>query len=103
MVKHRGCMQQGFSWIAAIIETRTAQFIALDQRDTLAHSGCGGGRSTARAACADHNQVIFIFGHGFLRDILGLSRFCIVPRLSSHLRPVPTGMCGDSAQQQHDN
>jgi hypothetical protein len=62
-VKHGGGVQQCFGWIATIIETRTAQFIVLDQRDTLAHTGGSGGRSAARAACADHNQVIFVFGH----------------------------------------
>ena len=66
MVRHVGCVQKCFSWIAAIVKTHTAKFIALNQRDTLAHTCRGSGCGAARAARVDYNQVEFFFGHGFL-------------------------------------
>ena len=61
MVKQVGCMQKCFGWITAIIKTRTAKFIALNQRDTLTHTCRDRGRGAARPSCADDDQVICRF------------------------------------------
>jgi hypothetical protein len=66
VVKHVCRMQEGFGWIAAIIKTRTAKFIAFNQRDTLTHTCRGSGRIATGAACANYNYVVFVLGHMFL-------------------------------------
>ena len=50
MVKHVCCVQKCFGRIAAIVETRTAKFVTLDQRDSFAQPCRGRGRGAARAA-----------------------------------------------------
>ncbi len=63
MVKQMCCVQKSFGWIAAIIETGAAQFIALNQRNPLPHAGYFCGCGAARTARTDDNQIICFLHH----------------------------------------
>ena len=55
------CMQQGFGWNAAPVQTYSAELGALDAHHLLAKLRCANCSDIAAGSAADHDEVIMLY------------------------------------------